>query len=208
MQSGDSLWGLIQNETMTGRLLARGAYQRRTGAGFPHVPQTSQSAVSRVSQPADRPTTRRIRRQNRLQRATGGPVPQTSQSAVSRVSQPADRPTTGRAAPLSDLPIGKSAIRQVGKPAVQKRTAAPVPQTSRSAVSRVSQPADRPPSGRARFLNGLPIGKSAVRFRRMPIRGAEGRFTPPGASRLPAAAKTRGASRILLVSWFPNINLW
>ena len=38
-----------------------------------------------------------------------------------------------------------------------------VPQTSQSAVSRVSQPADRPLTGRVRFLNALPIGKSAIR---------------------------------------------
>ena len=53
-----------------------------------------------------------------LHRQTTAGVPQTSQSAVSRVSQPADRPLTGRARLLNGLPIGKSAIRQVGKPAV------------------------------------------------------------------------------------------
>jgi cytochrome c oxidase assembly protein subunit 15 len=53
----------------------------------------------------------------RLQTTAG--VPQTSQSAVSRVSQPADRPLNGRTRLLSSLPIGKSAIQQVGKPAVR-----------------------------------------------------------------------------------------
>ena len=38
------------------------------------------------------------------------------------------------------------------------RSTAGVPQTSQSAVSRVSQPAHRPLTGRVRFLNGLPIG--------------------------------------------------
>jgi hypothetical protein len=52
-----------------------------------------------------------------LHRQTTAGVPQTSQSAVSRVSQPADRPLTGRARLLNGLPIGKSAIPQVGKPA-------------------------------------------------------------------------------------------
>jgi hypothetical protein len=54
-----------------------------------------------------------------LHRQTTAGVPQTSQSAVSRVSQPADRPLTGRARLLNGLPIGKSAIPQVGKPAVR-----------------------------------------------------------------------------------------
>ena len=54
-----------------------------------------------------------------LRRQTTAGVPQTSQSAVSRVSQPADRPLTGRARLLNGLPIGKSAIPQVGKPAVR-----------------------------------------------------------------------------------------
>jgi len=71
----------------------------------------------------------------RLQ-ATAG-VPQTSQSAVSRVSQPADGSGTGRARLLDKLPIGQSAIRQVGKPAVR---------TSQRRVRAAScRPAPRPP---------------------------------------------------------------
>ena len=37
-----------------------------------------------------------------------------------------------------------------------------VAQTSKSAVSRVSKPADRPPMQRARFHSAPPIGKSAT----------------------------------------------
>jgi hypothetical protein len=46
--------------------------------------------------------------------------------------------------------------------ALRRQTTAGVPQTSQSAVSRVSQPADRPFTGRVQLLNGLPIGKSAI----------------------------------------------
>jgi hypothetical protein len=53
------------------------------------------------------------------------PGPQTSQSAVSRVSQPADCSPSGRVQLLDGLPIGKSAIQQVGKPAVRLLRTAP-----------------------------------------------------------------------------------
>jgi len=46
-------------------------------------------------------------------------VPQTSQSAVSRVSQPAGGTPHGNARNSDGLPIGKSALRQVGKPAIR-----------------------------------------------------------------------------------------
>jgi hypothetical protein len=54
-----------------------------------------------------------------VRRQTTAGVPQTSQSAVSRVSQPADRPITGRVRLLNALPVRKSAIQRVGKPAVR-----------------------------------------------------------------------------------------
>jgi len=57
----------------------------------------------------------------RRTRAGFSRVPQTSQSAVSRVSQPAERSFTARARFLNGLPIGKSAVQQVGKPAVRFR---------------------------------------------------------------------------------------
>jgi hypothetical protein len=76
-----------------------------------------------------------------LRRQTTAGVPQTSQSAVSRVSQPADRPLPGRARLLNGLPIRKSAIRQVGKPAVRTGQ---MPNRC-SALSRFHGPTLRPP---------------------------------------------------------------
>jgi hypothetical protein len=64
-------------------------------------------------------------------------VAQTSQSAVSRVSQPADASPTGRARLLNGLLIGKSAIQQVGKPAVRirHRRSGPSARAGRSAAA-------------------------------------------------------------------------
>ena len=74
---------MLTAETGEADMLIRGAHSGRSsgagGGGLPRVPQTSQSAVSRVSQPADHSPTERARLQN-------------------------------------GLPIGKSAIPQVGKP--------------------------------------------------------------------------------------------
>jgi len=50
-------------------------------------------------------------------------VPQTSKSAVSQVSKPASRAIFGRATQFHALPIWKSAIRQVWKPALRVRRA-------------------------------------------------------------------------------------
>ena len=71
-------------------------------------------AVPRLGHPRRLPTGETTDCQSAPRR----PVPQTSQSAVSRVSQPASGMSNWRARPTDDPPIGKSAIQQVGKPAV------------------------------------------------------------------------------------------
>jgi hypothetical protein len=101
------LWGRLCSGKKLGMtaMLARSDCLRRTRAGALPAPYRH-LAVSNHGRFA-------------LRRRTTAGVPQTSQSAVSRVSQPADRPLTGRARLRNVLPIRKSAIPQVGKPAVR-----------------------------------------------------------------------------------------
>jgi hypothetical protein len=114
------------------------------------VPQTSKSAVSRVSKPAGRPPSWRARpSQNRWRRLAvrciaGGPP---ARQPNPRPSAYLGRPPSSHRVPAASAP-GTPPVHRTMHPEVVGRSV--VPQTSKSAVSRVSKPAGRPPSWRAR----------------------------------------------------------
>ena len=120
------------------------------------VPQTSKSAVSRISKSAGRGAFEALRHCGRSAGLETGdtagletcattnttPVPQTSKSAVSQVSKPAGRGKL-EARPHDRRPAGLEAGDTAGLETCATTNTTPVPQTSKSAVSQVSKPAGR-----------------------------------------------------------------
>jgi hypothetical protein len=108
-----------------------------------------------------------------------GAVTQTSQSAVSRVSKPAGPQTFQR------LPIGKSAIQQVGKPAIRRgRQDAPTVRAPKI-ISQKQKERGGKPLARARIISPV---QTAPRLRCASARQARTHIVPTSCWRCVSAA--------------------